>query len=418
MKRNTKRKNEGITLIALVITIVVLLILAGVTIATLTGNNGILTKANEAKNEVEEANQEEELKLAKIELQMNTDKNELTLSNGNSLFKDKNGDFAIIPKGFIVSKFEDEMIIENGLVIYQINDNENLEWTEESKQKMQEEYNQFVWIPVDNPNTMYGIDKNGKKWGKLYNAIDINEPNNWIETNDLINITLIDGDGSFREPDIVLGKDFDQEILSEMNNILEKSYKNEKDFKKDLEEDFTDRIKSIKIYNGFYVGRYETSSEGATSTSQGTGFLVQSKKNVRSSTADNNSTYKWYGLYATQKLYNTNSIQGSMIYGCQYDQVMKWLKSSGIEIESSIPHVGTARNETRITGNQSFNDKLNNIYDLYGCNYEWTIEAVNNDSRVRRGGYFGYADSPSTRNGNNPYSTHDFYSSRLSLYIK
>lgn len=48
---NTKKikKEKGITLIALVITIIVLLILAGVTIATLTGNNGILTKANEAK---------------------------------------------------------------------------------------------------------------------------------------------------------------------------------------------------------------------------------------------------------------------------------------------------------------------------------------------------------------------------------
>ena len=46
----TKFKNaKGITLIALVITIIVLLILAGVTIATLTGDNGILGKANEAK---------------------------------------------------------------------------------------------------------------------------------------------------------------------------------------------------------------------------------------------------------------------------------------------------------------------------------------------------------------------------------
>ena len=53
MKRNTKRKNEGITLIALVITIIVLLILAGVTIATLMGDNGILTKANEGKEEIE-----------------------------------------------------------------------------------------------------------------------------------------------------------------------------------------------------------------------------------------------------------------------------------------------------------------------------------------------------------------------------
>lgn len=50
MNLEIQPKNEkGITLIALVITIIVLLILAGVTIATLTGNNGILTKANEAK---------------------------------------------------------------------------------------------------------------------------------------------------------------------------------------------------------------------------------------------------------------------------------------------------------------------------------------------------------------------------------
>ena len=45
LKEKTKRKQEnGITLIALVITIIVLLILAGVTIATLTRDNGILTK--------------------------------------------------------------------------------------------------------------------------------------------------------------------------------------------------------------------------------------------------------------------------------------------------------------------------------------------------------------------------------------
>ena len=43
------KRNNGITLIALVITIIVLLILAGVSIAMLTGNNGILTQANEAK---------------------------------------------------------------------------------------------------------------------------------------------------------------------------------------------------------------------------------------------------------------------------------------------------------------------------------------------------------------------------------
>lgn len=45
------KNNKGITLIALVITIIVLLILAGVSIAMLTGNNGILTRANEAKSQ-------------------------------------------------------------------------------------------------------------------------------------------------------------------------------------------------------------------------------------------------------------------------------------------------------------------------------------------------------------------------------
>lgn len=51
------REKRGITLIALVITIIVLLILAGVTIATLTGENGILTKASEASQKTEVANE-------------------------------------------------------------------------------------------------------------------------------------------------------------------------------------------------------------------------------------------------------------------------------------------------------------------------------------------------------------------------
>ncbi len=55
---------KGITLIALVITIIVLLILAGLTIATLTGENGILGKATEASNKTEEKNAEEEVKIA------------------------------------------------------------------------------------------------------------------------------------------------------------------------------------------------------------------------------------------------------------------------------------------------------------------------------------------------------------------
>ena len=56
-----KHKNEkGITLIALTITVIVILILAGVTIATLTGENGILNRAVEAKEKTEDAQRKEE----------------------------------------------------------------------------------------------------------------------------------------------------------------------------------------------------------------------------------------------------------------------------------------------------------------------------------------------------------------------
>ena len=88
--KNFRRNNSGITLIALVITIVVLLILAGVTIATLTGENGILTRANSAKEETEEAEDIEKIRLAVSEAQIGDNRyQELTTDNlGSALIKD------------------------------------------------------------------------------------------------------------------------------------------------------------------------------------------------------------------------------------------------------------------------------------------------------------------------------------------
>ena len=63
-KKQKLKESKGITLIALVITIIVLLILAGVTIATLTGDNGILKKAGDAKTQTEQAKADENLKIA------------------------------------------------------------------------------------------------------------------------------------------------------------------------------------------------------------------------------------------------------------------------------------------------------------------------------------------------------------------
>ena len=70
MKKYLKNTNKGITLIALVITIIVLLILAGVTIAMLMGDNGILTKATEAKNDQADATVKEAIALLWNEYQL------------------------------------------------------------------------------------------------------------------------------------------------------------------------------------------------------------------------------------------------------------------------------------------------------------------------------------------------------------
>ena len=70
MRKTRLRKNNGITLIALVITIIVLLILAGVAISMLSGENGILNKAKEAKEKTEEGQKQEETALIDYELDM------------------------------------------------------------------------------------------------------------------------------------------------------------------------------------------------------------------------------------------------------------------------------------------------------------------------------------------------------------
>ena len=64
MKKILKEREKGITLIALVITIIILLILAGVSIAMLTGDNGIITRANEASEKTKKSNAEEQVDIA------------------------------------------------------------------------------------------------------------------------------------------------------------------------------------------------------------------------------------------------------------------------------------------------------------------------------------------------------------------
>lgn len=79
------KEQKGITLIALVITIIVLLILAGVSIAMLTGENGILTKATSAKKQSIEAELKEQVSLALGEIIADQETTNITSTETNGI---------------------------------------------------------------------------------------------------------------------------------------------------------------------------------------------------------------------------------------------------------------------------------------------------------------------------------------------
>lgn len=134
--KNKMKENTGITLSVLVITIIVLLILAGVSIAMLTGNNGILNQAKLAKENTEVAAEKEKADLENTNRYINeqiekiTPGDRVTTTKKNN-YTDNNGEKATIPAGFTVSKIEEEQNIATGLVIYDIPEAEieNVDWT-------------------------------------------------------------------------------------------------------------------------------------------------------------------------------------------------------------------------------------------------------------------------------------------------
>ena len=122
----------------------------------------------------------------------------------------------------------------------------------------------------------------------------------------------------------------------------------------------------------------------------------------------------WHGLYAKQKLYNTDSVQGGMIWGCQYDQIMKWMQKNNIDVSSTEPLEGTIANTGNTTGSIE-EDKLNNIYDLIGGKNEFTMEAKLNHKRVYRG---NVEKVTSGRDEEHAAIPKNYIGSRLSVYIK
>ncbi len=387
--KNRKTNNKGITLIALVITIIVLLILAGVAIATLTGDNGVLTKAAKAKQETQKATEDELRRLTMLKAISNIE---------NTTYTETNGDKATIPAGFAVSQVEGENTVQNGLVIIDANGNE------------------FVWIPV--PTAISDTEANGTTNKAM--AINLGTEENpqyrgllydFTDTDSTVRSGCTTTTSSYREPAYLTDSSTGDVSSYNTVGITEAS----------LQNDYNDMIKSVYLNNGFYVARYEMSLDANKN--------AQSKKNVTSTDASQADTNMWYGLYNKAKNYalktdTTKNVVSSMIWGSQYDAMMNWMhKDSNVNVNSKTPVAGTSKNTTRITGGPNegeteSKDILKNVYDLLGNSREWTLEAYNSSYRLSRGGSYGDSGSPASRVGSNPDDTNDSGGGRLALYIK
>ena len=306
MKQKFKKmakERRGVTLIALVITIIVLLILAGVTIAMLTGDNGIISKAMQAKNKTEEARKTEEAGLKKIENYINGKSAEAGVviqdlksikSDGTEgeVIGEKVSDGAEgvvpVPNGF----YYVGGTVKSGAVI-----SDNL--ADKDKYKGQEVVgtdlsgNQFVFIPVN------GID------------LKYEQDHTYDGKHEYVYTTELSG------------------------------YTSQSEWSDDSGEQA-----SVKNYGGFFIGRYEAGYPDAIKEgtivnykNSATGKVPVSKAGVASWNLVNQTVAK----AATESMYNAanSKVKSKLVDSYAWDTTCKWLKNSGIIKDDSAGKVSS-----------------------------------------------------------------------------
>ena len=374
--------------------------------------NGIIAKAKEAAEKTNQAAINEQEQMNEIVGYLENALNGMGGSNppqpegpempedwdGNKVNAVESADKVVVPvpKGYTASSVSTENKVSEGFVIYENTNGEDKkeEVNDSNKDTAGTTRNQFVWVPVANPREMYGTDKDGKKWGKLYNfsASEIT-PLNWTEKDGVMSITDL---GNFREPDVV---------DSDSSNSITISQ---------LETEFNNMIESVEKYGGFYIGRYET------------GNLSQEKATVVKNNSDINDQ-TWYKIYNKAKeIAVNNNVTSSIIWGSQWDATMRWMYNSGNAEKKKYTYDSTNKGNyyfsTILTGSNDAYE-INNIYDMAGNVYDWTIEAYSTNSRVDRGGCYNYdsfgsGSGPASHRGYNRLTGGDIrYGFRVALYM-
>ena len=224
MKRTKQQKekfNQGITLVALVVTIVVLLILAGVSLNLVLGENGIISKAREASTKTVQAQQNSEIEMNLLEQELANATKEPDPAEGVKM-----------PTGFYYVGGTKT----SGIVI---SDNVNDKDKYKNKAVVGTDLlgNQYVWIPCTTDSTSSKLQYARTEWG-----VEEDGDDNSRAIKD--ELTLTDASVTYSDADTANGinADVSKEIVAQIK--AEKT--------------------SVAKYGGYYIGRYEVGKNGDT----------------------------------------------------------------------------------------------------------------------------------------------------------
>ena len=394
--QNTPKKERGITLIALVITIVILIILATVAINAVFKDGGLIDQAELAKDLYNNSAKDEETAMSNLAQQLNglwseeggSGPEEPTLPDGwdpDKVKPEESGDGVTVPVpiGYTASDATNENTVNGGFVIYEGEE----AVTDSNVAEAKTSRNQFVWVPVDDvtkiANTAKdgGTDGNGRTnyQGKLYD----------FSTSGATERTSYgQGTTSYREPDVVTGSsgssyDNAQEYVKTILGLADANA-----LKTQLQEEFNEMIASVDTYGGFYIGRYETGNLASNTTTEP--VVVKGNNSI--------SSVNWYYMYQNSKKIAANgNVVSTMIWGSMFDRTLIWLTETGSKTYQDLEDSISWGNYSNSTGEAQTNSgdkqstgkneawKANNIYDLAGNVRDWTIEANYADDRVARG---------------------------------
>ena len=300
------RQKKGITLIALVITIIVLLILAGVTIATLTGDNGLLTKTSKANLETRGASVEERKDLWKTEQNTENYVEDNTAQSLDELLNDLEKEGLITPE-------ERTQIEENGHVVIGSRDiifiNKPLPSTGETTPYYPDENCKYV--EGDLNTGLVIADKNGNKYVWIEVPKSITQTANTKE--ELYNVL---NEYSIDYKDTWGWGLTNSDIWYESCGLSEEEYNN----------NYMKMLNSIKENGGFYIGRYAM------------GSLVPRDQNsgvTQSAIKIDMYPYNWVTCEEAQNICETYSLgdrTSSLMYDIQYNLACKFLEVKSDEL--------------------------------------------------------------------------------------